>query len=166
MTDISLTSYDLSTARGRRAMLRSIPPDREIARKYHPQLVDLFRRETDWRRRAERDPEFNDDDPELDAFENLYWCGLLLYLAGNPEDVSLMWEAKQISMDTAGGFDVQYLVGAGVEQTLEYLRENRSNSIAEYIAKCKQSRDFEDLDRWERFRIDYFYGGSLMAPPG
>jgi hypothetical protein len=160
MTEINFTAYDFDTARGRRAVIKAIPPDRDTVRRYHPQLIDLFRRELDWRRHAERDPNFKDDDPELGAFENLYWCGLLLYFAGDPEDVPLMWEAKHISMDTGCSFDVQFLVGAGVEQTLDYLRRNDLHSIATYVEKCKGSGDFDDLTKWEGFRINYFYGSS------
>jgi hypothetical protein len=60
---------------------------------------------------------------ESDCFEQIYWCGLLLYLAGDPADVPLMWEGKRIDMDTAIGFDGQFLVGAGVEETIKYLEE-------------------------------------------
>jgi hypothetical protein len=37
-------------------------------------------------------------------------------------DVALLWQAKQINMDTGAGLDIQFLVGAGVEETIEYLR--------------------------------------------
>jgi hypothetical protein len=68
-----------------------------------------------------------------------------------------MWKAKHISMDTGAGFDGQFLVGAGVEPTISYLRENGHNEIAEYIDHLKGSGDLDDLEGWEKFRIHYFY---------
>jgi len=57
-------------------------------------------------------------DGEIDYYENLYWCALLLYFVGDPADVPLMWEAKHIDMDTAFGFDTQFMFGAGVDATI------------------------------------------------
>ena len=150
--ELNFAAYDLTTSRGRRALLKAIPPDRETVRKYHVAILDLFRREMDYRRHGEPN-----DDPEFDGFENIYWCGLLLYLAGDLADVSLMWEAKQIDMDTGCGFDIQFLLGAGVEPTLRFLEENKLNSIADYILSAGQYGDFDNLAEWERFRIQYFY---------
>lgn len=101
MIEIDFSSYDLNNPRQRRALLLKIPPSREVVRKYHAELLDLFRREMTYRR-ADRPAEGDD---ESDYFENLYWCGLLLYLVGDPADVPLMWEAKNINMDTGSGFD-------------------------------------------------------------
>jgi hypothetical protein len=35
-----------------------------------------------------------------------------------------MWEAKNIDMDTGCGFDTQFMVGARVDETIEYLEEH------------------------------------------
>ena len=47
-------------------------------------------------------------------------CGLLLYKIGNVEDSLLLWQIKEIDMDTAGGLEVQMLTGAGVDETIAY----------------------------------------------
>lgn len=51
-------------------------------------------------------------EPETPAFENLYWCALLLFQLGRLEDVLPLWRAKNTNFDTACGFDAQFLVGA------------------------------------------------------
>src|SRR5215472_16656924 len=106
-----------------------IPPDRAVARKYHSELLELFRREMTCRRTGNT-PE---GEGESDCFEQIYWCGLLLYLVGDPADVPLMWEGKKIDMDTAIGFDGQFLVGAGVEETIKYLEKYGQEKPAEYL---------------------------------
>ena len=45
MIEIDFSSYDLNSPRDRRALLLKIPPSREVVKKYHPELLDLFRRE-------------------------------------------------------------------------------------------------------------------------
>ncbi len=97
------------------------------------------------------------DDFDGNCFEHIDWCALLLYRIGDPADAVLMWEGKQIDLDTACGFDSQFLVGAGVGATIEYLRQNGRNEIASYLQNFKDYEGFEDLPRWELFRIHYFY---------
>jgi hypothetical protein len=151
--EIDFSSYDRNSPRGRRALLLKIPPNREVVRKYHPELLDFFRREMSFRRGD--NPAEGDD--ESDYFEHLYWCGLLLYLVGDPGDVPLMWEAKKINMDTGCGFDGQFLVGAGVEQTIKYLEDRGYNAAADFLKELKSLKELDDLERWEKFRIHYFY---------
>jgi len=134
-------------------MLMSIPPERATVRKMHELLLDLFRREMDFRRAEHRDYK----EWEFDYNELIYWCGLLLYLVGDPADAPLMWNAKRIDFDIGCCFDLQFLVGAGVDETLKYLEDLGENETADYIKTCRSSGDFADLPRWERFRIHYFY---------
>ena len=94
---------------------------------------------------------------DKDYSENLYWCGFLLYQVGDLTDVSLLWEAKQLDMDTGCGFDIQTLVGAGVEATIEYSIENNLQEIADYLNFCQKQGDFDELYEWEQFRYGYYY---------
>ncbi len=151
MTDIDLSREDLESPEGRRSALAKIPPKREIVETLHAQLREIFRREMEFRE-ALRNGSVSDDG---DYFESLYHCGLLLYLVGDPADVPLMWEAKHIDMDTGCGFDAEFLVGAGVETTIAYLRENGHKEIADYLVE----EELDDLKEWEQFRIGYFYPG-------
>ena len=125
--------------------------------------MDLFQREVHFARelRVRTDGGPVCGDGEIDYYENLYWCALLLYFIGDPADVPLMWEAKHIDMDTAFGFDTQFMFGAGVDATIAYLKEQAHHEIAAYLENNK--REFAALKRWEHFRIGYFYPGGIQA---
>ncbi len=134
MNEIDLASYDLNTPSGRQSVLKKISPTRDEARKYHAVLLDILQREANFRREDDRigvEPTY--EDGEVEYFEHIYWCGFLLYLIGDPADVPLMWAAKQTNMDTAIGFDFQFLVGAGVDVTFKYLRDNGQKEILDYL---------------------------------
>lgn len=133
--EIDIASYDLDDGRSRQRLLEKIPPDRATAKKLHQVLLDLFRREMASRRREGYDLEDS-------FFENLYWCALLLYLIGDPADVSLMWEAKHINMDAGCSFDGQFLVGAGVEETIKYLEERGQKAPADYLKELSPSKNW------------------------
>jgi hypothetical protein len=153
---VDFESRDLNIPADRRAILEEISPDRATVRELHKELLEIFKYEIVFRRYDEPD--------DGDFFENLYWCGLLLYLVGDLADVPLMWQAKQLNMDTGGGFDVQFLVGAGLDETVRYLEEHHEEEILEYVRKCKGAKDFDDLEGWERFRIHYFYPSLGNSP--
>jgi hypothetical protein len=72
-------------------------------------------------------------------FENLYWCAFLLNLVGDPSDVPMMWEAKHIDFDTGAGFDVQFLLGASVEPTFDYLLHHGYDDLS---GNSKSSRSW------------------------
>ena len=75
-------------------------------------------------------------------FENLYWAGFLLSLVADVEDVHLLWRAKTLDFDTWSGFDVQFLVGAGVSRTLSYLhslREEWAAAARVHLEQCQQA---------------------------
>lgn len=91
-----------------------------------------------------------------DYYNNLYTCGLLLYGVGDVTDVPAMWAAKTTDMDTGCGFDVQMLVGAGVEQTLAFLRAHGHTQAADYIAECQKTGDFDDLAGWCEYARSFY----------
>jgi hypothetical protein len=128
---------------GRERLLREISPD-EVGER-HALLRSIFSTEMDQRLIQGQD----------EFFENLYRCAYLLYLVGDPSDVPMMWEAKHIDFDTAIGFDVQFLLGAGVRPTLDYLRSHGHADIAADLANSLELAD--DLQAWSQFRRGYFY---------
>jgi hypothetical protein len=142
-----MAQIDFGDPRHRKAFLRSVQPTREAVTPIHRELVELFKKEMEYR----------ESSGELEYFEQLYWSALLLYLIGDPADVSLMWKAKQINMDTGFGFDGQFLVGAGVAVTIDYLDRNGAVEIAGYIREMKERGEVDHLETWEKFRIEYFY---------
>ena len=75
---------------------------------------------------------------------------------GDPSDSELLWRAKNVSFDTFVGLDVQFLVGAGVDATIEQLQRQELNEAADYIKGCARSGDFDALDEWFIGRIAYF----------
>jgi hypothetical protein len=153
MGEIDFTLYDLGSPSGRQVALMKIPPDRTRVKMLHGQLRDIFRREMDFRKTDNRAPV----DDGLDYFESIYHCALLLYLVGDPADVPLMWEAKHIDMDTGCGFDGEFLVGAGLQETIRYLEVNGNQEILNYVKALKKAEEPNYLQEWERFRVSYFY---------
>jgi hypothetical protein len=85
--------------------------------------------------------------------------GLLLAQFRNVADVPLLWEVKQLDMDMGCYFDVQLLVFGGVEATLTFLRQRMdvaARQAAEYLEECRAGGDFDDLDGYHLFRLNYF----------
>ncbi|WP_445630119.1 hypothetical protein [Nostoc sp. DSM 114167] len=69
-----------------------------------------------------------------------------LFSLGVVEDCLLVWKAKSCNFDTHCGIDVQFLCGAGLKQTKEFLRAHGSDpaqDALEYIAQC--DCDFADF---------------------
>lgn len=63
-----------------------------------------------------------------------------LFSIGLVEDSILIWRAKSCNFDTGLGIDVQFLCGAGLENTKEYLYHDGSDLALEalhYINECE-----------------------------
>ena len=89
-------------------------------------------------------------------FEQIYWCALYLYRIGEIDDMELMWRAKTINFDLYCAFDVQFLVGAGVDQTLEYLESKGLGEAKTYMLECRDAGAFDNLEQWYDSRKAYF----------
>jgi hypothetical protein len=48
-----------------------------------------------------KEMKYREEDPDDDFFENLYWCGFLLYRIGDVSDVALLWQAKNVNFDVS-----------------------------------------------------------------
>ncbi len=106
-----------------------------------------------------RQSDGDDQSASDDAFENLYWCALLLYQLGDLEDVLPLWKAKHTSFDTSVAFDIQFLVGAGVDETLSHLSSSHDPAATKayaYIAGCREAGDFDALAEWLDVRVAYY----------
>lgn len=55
-------------------------------------------------------------------YEMFYWCIFLLHRFGEVSDVETIWKAKYIDFDSSFGVEAQFLVGAGLEKTIDYLK--------------------------------------------
>lgn len=120
------------------------------ARPEHPDLL---------RKLLEYEVTLRKAEPETPAFENLYWCALLLYQLGRLEDVLPLWRAKNTNFDTACGFDAQFLVGAGIEETIAHLEASTIDEAVRahaYVVECHSAGAFDDLASWLTKRRAYF----------
>lgn len=96
---------------------------------------------------------------EDDTFEQIYWCALLLSGLGFVKDILPLWRAKQTNFDTGAAFDVQFLVGAGLEESLAHLDsldDPESSRAARYLRESAVAGDFDDLGSWRAWRRSYF----------
>ena len=140
----------LDSPSARELICRQLHPTPDA--KYLPLLREMLTKEACYRA---------DDTNDGEYFENLYWVGLFLYQIGTLHDVLPMWKAKQINMDTGCGFDVQFLVGRGVSETLSFLKDCSKPGSAQaydYINCCKATGDFDNLEQWLAERIEYYSG--------
>ncbi len=126
--------------------------DASFQREYHSLLRELFKKEMIYRANDNE----NDDG---EYFESIYWCSLFLYKIGAVDDVNILWKAKNIDFDTYCAFDIQFLVGAGLDETIEYLQsksDQDSKKALHYILECKAAGDFAYMEKWFEFRENYF----------
>ncbi|BCL79048.1 hypothetical protein ccbrp13_70990 [Ktedonobacteria bacterium brp13] len=97
-------------------------------------------------------------------FESIRLCGFLLSVLAHVDDVRLLWEAKTTSFDTMCGFDVQFLVGAGVAPTLSYLQaiqKEWAQDAMTYIEESQAAGDFRNLERYREETQKSFVGWTL-----
>lgn len=89
----------------------------------------------------------------------------LLSEFSNPEYVWLFLRAKEANFDTHCGFDYQYLVSAGIENTYNYVNnsnDERKDSFFNYVGKTKETChiSLEELDNWKH-RLKEWYPSIL-----
>lgn len=147
----------LSDVERRAALYRALHPRPHPS--HAPLLRALLAHEVALRQRP------SDDD--TDDFEQLYWCALLLSQIGDLEDVLRLWHAKHTTFDTYCAFDIQFLVGAGVTETLAFLvasDDPAASDAAGYISSCDAAGDFDDLEAWLAYRCSYFERFTRCLP--
>jgi hypothetical protein len=101
---------------------------------------------------------------EWGIFESIRLCGFLLSVLAHVDDVRLLWEAKTTNFDTMCGFDVQFLVGAGVAPTLSYLQaiqKEWAQDAMTYIEESQAAGDFRNLERYREETQKSFVGWAL-----
>jgi hypothetical protein len=72
---------------------------------------------------------------------------LQLFSLGVVEDALLIWDARQSSFDAGCSLDVQFLCGAGLAVTREYLATSSAPSALaafKYLTEREQTGDFAD----------------------
>jgi hypothetical protein len=79
---------------------------------------------------------------------------LACYIVGmhqQTEDCLKIWEAKYTDFDTYCGLDIQLMAFNGVEQPLDFLKmQNTETSLKayEYMSMCRDAHDFDNLERY------------------
>ena len=99
------------------------------------------------------------EDPE-DYFENIYLCAYFLYKTGQVEDVYILWEAKYLNMDVGSSLDGNYFLGAGIQETLTFLREQTDDLSKEILNYLEHYNCLEEHKMWENEIIRYHGIGS------
>ena len=88
--------------------------------------------------------------------DTLMFAAYLLAIHKDPADSILLWKAKTIDFDTECGFHTELILGAGIKETVAFLKANNSMSaknLLEYIKKC-QDGGLEDTDIEDYFSKD------------
>lgn len=135
----------ISTSIERQKVLKNILPLDAI--KNHELLKEIFKLEmSDWK-----------SDAGSENKENLFHCGFLLHIVGDYEDVEMMCEARNINLEASCGFDVQNLVGGGVEETIDLLEAAGKDKVADEIKAAYYYKDFDDLPKWIAGKKKYYY---------
>ena len=80
-----------------------------------------------------------------------------LFSIGVAEDSLLIWKAKNCNFDAACGLDIQFLCGAGLQATKDFLSASTDSQAAkalDYVLGCEEAGDFEEWSpgKW----IDYY----------
>lgn len=99
-----------------------------------PRIRALLAREAE----AERAGEAREDDLAL-------LCCVQLFSRGILEDVLRIWDAKRSGMDLGCYLDIQFLCGAGLDLTKQFLASRRGDDAAEALSRlleCEAAGDF------------------------
>jgi hypothetical protein len=99
-----------------------------------------------------------------DGAEMLRVLCIQLFSLGVAEDALLIWDAKCSNFDAGCGLDIQFLCGAGLQATKDFL--SKSNTLAAADARscligCEKAGDFADFspEVWiDRYRQYYQEG--------
>lgn len=113
---------------------------------------------------AERAKDPYDDEIVIEEtydYEAFYWCIFLLSRIGDTHDVFTIWHAKYIDFDTSFGVEWQFLIGAGYNETIDFLKRSdnpQSLEIISYLSdeNTKHINKNESLEEWFDFRYNYF----------
>lgn len=87
--------------------------------------------------------------PDGGYSDDFGFCAFLLASLRDVSDAPLLWRAKSVSFDTHMGLQVAFLVGAGVAETVAYLRglgNPQGTRAAQYIEECRVRDNLNQLD--------------------
>lgn len=88
---------------------------------------------------------------EIGSGDNIMLASYLVGLHKQVEDCLAIWEAKRIDFDSYSYVDIQLVVFAGVEKTLDYIQgfdQEDTTGIIEHIKGCQEAGDFDGLESY------------------
>jgi hypothetical protein len=100
---------------------------------YREQILRLLVEETERARRSK------------DEEEMLRTLCIQLFSLGVVEDALLIWDAKESTFDAFAGLDIQFLCGAGLQTTKDFLAASSvpaAERALSYITNCEKDGDF------------------------
>lgn len=113
----------------------------------------LFEQESNWRK--------SENYYDVGEVDNLYFSALLVSKYKKPEMVIKFFETKMIDFDSGIGFDGEFLLSNGKEETYKFLSETEDKKVKDIyrhigssIENCGYSD--EDLKNWVDFKHEYF----------
>jgi len=86
--------------------------------------------------------------------ECIYHCAFLIHCCGEPSDSARLWKAQYLNQDI-GELEGFYFVGAGLDETLQYLNDSHdstSTDIAAYIQEWSNHLSRESIAEWQQGR--------------
>lgn len=110
---------------------------------------------------AEQEARCRHEAPFQGMTEETELAGFLLAEHGQLPDVWLHWQIKRANFDTWCGYDLQYLVAAGVQDTLDFVRasdHDDRDAVLERLldADGEPHVSDEELDAWRQDARDRF----------
>jgi len=91
--------------------------------------------------------------------DSIMLCCYILGLHGHIEDCIEIWIAKETDFDTFCYVDVQLAVFGGVNNTLEYLKDEPGREARDayhYISGCNNAGNFDDIKDYYNKDIPWF----------
>lgn len=88
------------------------------------------------------------DDDTMGTTAALLLAAYLLARYKDPVDIPSFYEAKHIDMDTASGFDIEFMYSALGCGTYEYIRTHFPDLYEDIKDEEEDDRFFQDLDSW------------------
>lgn len=113
----------------------------------------LFEQESNWRR--------SQNYYDTGEVDNLYFSALLVSRYQKPEMVINFFETKMIDFDCGIGFDGEFLLSNGKEETFSFLSNSDNeivNKIYKHIGSTIENCGYKDeeLGNWKDFKLEYF----------
>lgn len=84
-------------------------------------------------------------------FEDLMLACYILGLHNHIEDCLKIWEAKMADFDTYCGLDIQLIGFAGIKETIEFLKQQSTQTASEaleYVTSCNKHGDLDNLTEY------------------